>query len=67
MKAMVWFRVSAVLLVLFALGHTVGFLSFRGTTAEAQAVRAQQRAHGRDPGMPPIVGLDCCSAVLHDE
>jgi len=44
MKATAWFRVSAVILLLFAVGHTVGFLGFRGSTPEAQAVRAQMDA-----------------------
>ncbi|HEX4064550.1 MAG TPA: hypothetical protein VHZ09_00895 [Acidobacteriaceae bacterium] len=38
MKAMLWFRISAVVLVLFAAGHTVGFLTFRPPTAEGLAV-----------------------------
>lgn len=44
MKAAVWFRVSAVILLMFAVGHTVGFMGFRGTTPEAQTVRAQMDA-----------------------
>ncbi|MDQ1694576.1 MAG: hypothetical protein QOH85_2111 [Acidobacteriaceae bacterium] len=40
MKARLWFRISAVILLLFAIGHTVGFLSFRPPTAEGQAVFA---------------------------
>jgi hypothetical protein len=39
-KARLWFRISAVILLLFAIGHTVGFLSFRPPTAGAQAVWA---------------------------
>jgi hypothetical protein len=39
-KARLWFRISAVILLLFAIGHTVGFLSFRPPTAEGQAVFA---------------------------
>lgn len=38
MKPAVWFRVSAVVLLLFAIGHTVGFLSFRPPTADGQGV-----------------------------
>jgi hypothetical protein len=37
-KARVWFRISAVLLLLFAVGHTFGFLAFRPPTAAGQAV-----------------------------
>lgn len=39
MKASTLYRIAAVLLVLFAAGHTVGFLSFKPPTAEAMAVR----------------------------
>src|SRR5258707_402848 len=39
MKATVLFRITAVLFVLFALGHTFGFLSFKPPTQEGQAVR----------------------------
>ena len=38
MRATVWFRISAVMLVLFAAGHTFGFLTFRPPTAEGLAV-----------------------------
>ena len=38
MKATTWFRITAVLMLLFAAGHTFGFLSFRATTAEGRAV-----------------------------
>jgi hypothetical protein len=38
MKPIVWFRISAVLLLLFAAGHTFGFLTFRAPTLEGQAV-----------------------------
>ena len=37
-KAAILFRIAAVLFVLFAAGHTFGFLSFRAPTQEAQAV-----------------------------
>jgi succinate dehydrogenase/fumarate reductase cytochrome b subunit len=37
-KATILFRITAVLFVLFAAGHTFGFLSFRAPTQEAQAV-----------------------------
>jgi hypothetical protein len=40
MKATLFFRIAAVVFVLFALGHTFGFLSLKPPTAEAQAVRA---------------------------
>ena len=38
MRAVLWFRIAAVILVLFAAGHTYGFLAFRPTTAEGRAV-----------------------------
>ncbi len=34
MKATVWFRVSAIVLLFFAAGHTFGFLTFKPPTAE---------------------------------
>lgn len=44
MRAIVWFRVAAVLMLLFAVGHTFGFLAFRPPTAEGLAVwEAMQR------------------------
>jgi hypothetical protein len=39
MKASVLFRIAAVVFVLFAVGHTVGFLSFRPSSDQALAVR----------------------------
>ncbi len=39
MNARVLYRIAAVMFVLFAAGHTFGFLSFRPPTAEALAVR----------------------------
>jgi hypothetical protein len=39
MNATWLYRIASVLLVLFALGHTVGFLTFRPPTAEGVAVR----------------------------
>jgi hypothetical protein len=38
MKSTILFRIAAVLFVLFALGHTFGFLSFKPPTQEGQAV-----------------------------
>jgi hypothetical protein len=38
MKPLVWFRIAAVLILLFAVGHTLGFLAFRPSTAEGRAV-----------------------------
>jgi hypothetical protein len=38
MKAAILFRITAVMFLLFAAGHTFGFLSFRPQTQEAQAV-----------------------------
>src|SRR5271165_4000097 len=39
MKVPYLYRIAAVLLVLFAAGHTIGFLSFKPPTAEGLAVR----------------------------
>lgn len=39
-KPAVFYRISAVLLLLFATLHTVGFLTFKPPTAEGMAVRA---------------------------
>jgi hypothetical protein len=38
MKPVLWLRISAVILFLFAVGHTAGFLTFRPPTAEGRAV-----------------------------
>ena len=38
MKATTWFRIAFVLMLLFATGHTIGFLTFRAPTADGQAV-----------------------------
>ena len=40
MKPILWCRIAAVLLLLFAVGHTFGFLAFRPPTAEGLAVWA---------------------------
>jgi hypothetical protein len=40
MKAATWFRITSVVMLLFAAGHTFGFLTFRPATAEGQAVWA---------------------------
>jgi hypothetical protein len=39
-KPVLWFRISAVLLALFAVGHTFGFLTFRPHSDEGRAVLA---------------------------
>lgn len=39
MNATLLYRIAAVLLILFALGHTVGFLKFKPPTPEGLAVR----------------------------
>jgi len=39
MKSAILFRIAAVFFVLFAVGHTLGFLSFKPPTPEALAVR----------------------------
>jgi len=38
MRAVVWLRIAAVLMLLFALGHTYGFWTFRPHAAEGRAV-----------------------------
>ena len=38
MKPVVWFRITAVVILLFAVGHTFGFLAFRPSTTEGRAV-----------------------------
>ena len=38
MTATAYYRIAAVILALFAAGHTMGFLGFRPNTAEARAV-----------------------------
>jgi hypothetical protein len=38
-SATLWFRISAVILLLFAVGHTVGFLTFKPPTEQGLAVR----------------------------
>jgi hypothetical protein len=38
MKATVLYRIACVLLILFAVGHTVGFLTFKAPSPEARAV-----------------------------
>lgn len=40
MKASAWFRIAAGLLLLFAAGHTLGFLTFKSPTPEGRAVWA---------------------------
>lgn len=39
MKATTLYRIAAVLLILFAVGHTFGFLNFTPPSSEARAVR----------------------------
>src|SRR2546428_6338613 len=51
MKASLLFRIASVLLVLFALGHTFGFLHFKPPTPEGLAVRdAMNNVHFRVGG-----------------
>src|ERR1700753_3537920 len=38
MRSILWFRCAAVILLLFAVGHTVGFLTFRPVTADGLGV-----------------------------
>jgi hypothetical protein len=45
-SAKLLYRIAAVIFVLFALGHTFGFLGFKPPTAEGMAVRASmERVH----------------------
>jgi hypothetical protein len=45
MTARLFYRIAAIVFVLFAAGHTFGFLSLKAPTAEAEAVRiAMDRA-----------------------
>lgn len=46
MNATLFYRIAAVLFVLFTLGHTFGFLSFRPSSQEGQAVlESMNRVH----------------------
>jgi hypothetical protein len=38
MKPIAWFRIASILLLIFAAGHTFGFLSFKAPTPEGKAV-----------------------------
>ena len=44
MKPVVWCRIAAVVMLLFAVGHTFGFLAFRPPTAEGLAVWASMNS-----------------------
>jgi hypothetical protein len=50
MKAQLLFRIAALVLVLFAAGHTFGFLSFRPSAPEGQAVLASMNTVRLDGG-----------------
>ena len=41
MKSKTLYRIAAVLFVLFAAGHTFGFLSFKPSSAAGEAIRAE--------------------------
>jgi hypothetical protein len=43
MRATVLYRIASILLILFALGHTIGFLNFKPPTPEVLAVRDAMR------------------------
>jgi hypothetical protein len=46
MKATLLYRIASVLLILFAVGHTIGFLKFKPPTAEGLAVHdAMNKVH----------------------
>ena len=38
MKPILWFRIASILLLIFAAGHTLGFLTFKAPTPDGQAV-----------------------------
>ena len=79
MNATILYRIAAVLLILFAVGHTLGFLSFKPASAEGQAVRDAMNsvrfdfngspAHtdlccaGRLPGLGRVVGAGHCMSA----
>src|ERR1700676_2660479 len=50
MKATYLFRIAAILFVLFAAGHTIGFLKFVPPTPEGQAVMAAMNNVRLQPG-----------------
>jgi hypothetical protein len=51
MKATILFRITAVMFLVFAVGHTFGFLTFKPPTQEALAVRdAMNNVHFEDEG-----------------
>jgi hypothetical protein len=50
-RAVMWFRVAAVLMLLFAVGHTYGFWTFRPHAAEGRAVwEAMNGVHFSEAG-----------------
>jgi hypothetical protein len=49
-SASFFFRVAAVLFVVFALGHTIGFLTFKAPTPEGRAVWAAMNSVPLRPG-----------------
>lgn len=58
MKAIMLYRIASVLLVLFAAGHTFGFLKFKPPTAEGLAVRdAMNNVHFQVGGHFQLWGL----------
>jgi hypothetical protein len=51
MKATILFRIAAVMFLLFAIGHTFGFLTFKPPTQEGLAVRdAMNNVHFEEQG-----------------
>lgn len=51
MKATLFYRIAAVLFILFAFGHTFGFLSFRPSSPDGQAVlESMNRVHFVESG-----------------
>jgi hypothetical protein len=56
MKATWLYRIAAILLVLFAAGHTVGFLKFVPATPEGKAVIESMNTVTLQPGAPYTYG-----------
>ncbi|HEY4381013.1 MAG TPA: hypothetical protein VGN01_11760 [Acidobacteriaceae bacterium] len=72
MRPGTWFRIAFWVMLLFAAGHTYGFLSFRPATAEGQAVwTAMNGVHFSADGQTFSyggfyvgLGLSCTAAML---
>ncbi len=72
MSATLLFRIASVVFVLFAFGHTVGFLSFKPPTAEGLAVQNAMSNVGFKVGLSDLsfggfyrgFGLSCTVSML---